>query len=530
MDPSEWLVLLIDDEVDIREVTGLALQDAGYTVISAADGPSGLDICDRQHPQLVITDIRMPGMDGLQVLERLKRRHPQIEVIVATAFAEMELAVRALQLDASDFITKPINDSALFIALERACERYLARQKLREYTAFLEAGWAEASQALRSAYDYQKNLIESSLDGILGCDADGRVVMVNQSLERLLGQSRDALVGKKIQDLLTPEEYDRFHAAILQRQPGGVGRLPIFETRLAAADAKIPVQLSAVQLNAAEVPMGLVCFVRDLRELRRLEEEMADHAHLLHQDKMMALGRLAASVVHEINNPLAGVLNYMKLMEHLIGEGPLKPSTQEKFSGYLELVITETQRCSRIVSNLLAFSRKSTLAYDRVNLATVLERCVMLSQHKLELLSIHLHTQWEADLPVVWGDANQLQQCVVNLVFNAIDAMPEGGDLFLAATALTQEAAVAIEVRDTGGGIACSDQPHVFEPFYTTKRDGAGVGLGLSTTFGIVQRHGGRLTIEATGPDGTAFRIWLPCGANTAFASGRTMGNLGEAS
>jgi signal transduction histidine kinase len=233
-------------------------------------------------------------------------------------------------------------------------------------------------------------------------------------------------------------------------------------------------------------------------------------------------------VVHEINNPLAGVLNYMKLMAHLIGEGPLNPSTQEKFSGYLELVITETQRCSRIVSNLLAFSRKSTLAYDRVNLATVLDRCVMLSQHKMELHAIRLHNQWEADLPMVWGDANQLQQCVVNLVFNAIDAMPDGGDLFLTATALTPEAAVAIEVRDTGGGIAIADQPHVFEPFYTTKRDGAGVGLGLSTTFGIVQRHKGRLTIEATGPGGSAFRIWLPCDANIADAAGRTSGSPGD--
>ena len=148
MDPSEWLLLLIDDEADIRDVTGLALRDAGYQVISAADGPSGLELCEGRRPQLVITDIRMPGMDGLKVLERIKTRHPEIEVIVATAFAEMDLAVRALRLDASDFITKPINADALLIAIERACGRYRDRQKLREYTAFLASGWAGASQAL----------------------------------------------------------------------------------------------------------------------------------------------------------------------------------------------------------------------------------------------------------------------------------------------------------------------------------------------------------------------------------------------
>jgi PAS domain S-box-containing protein len=343
MDPSEWLVLLIDDEADIREVTGLALQDAGYRVISAADGRTGLELCDSRHPQLVITDIRMPGIDGLQVLERIKTRHPQIEVIVATAFAEMELAVRALQLDASDFITKPINASALLIALERACGRYRDRRKLSEYTAFLEAGWAGASQALKSAYDYQKNLIENSLDGIVSCDADGELVMVNRSLERLLGQAREQLVGRRrLQELLAEGEYDRLQRALGQSRLGGAGRLPIFETRFSPVDTEIPVQLSAVRLTEAGAPAGLVCFVRDLRELRRLEREMADHARLLHQDKMMALGRLAASVVHEINNPLAGVLNYLKLMAHLAAGGPITATTQEKFGRYLELVINET--------------------------------------------------------------------------------------------------------------------------------------------------------------------------------------------
>ncbi|MEJ2638866.1 MAG: response regulator [Desulfosarcinaceae bacterium] len=511
MDLSEWLVLLIDDEADIREVTGLALQDAGYRVISAADGRTGLSLCDSRHPQLVITDIRMPGMDGLEVLEEIKRHHPQTEVIVATAFAEMALAVRALQLDASDFITKPINASALFIALERARERYKDRQKLREYTAFLEAGWAGASQALKTAYTYQKNLIENSLDGICGCGVDGRVVMVNRSLEMLLGQARDQLVGRmRLQDLFQPAEYRRFQRALERSDSGGPGRLPIFETRFTAAEAEIPVQLSAVRLAATDAPAGLVCFVRDLRELRRLEREMADHARLLHQDKMMALGRLAASVVHEINNPLAGVLNYLKLMAHFIEEGPLKPATQEKFGHYLELVINETQRCSRIISNLLAFSRKSSMAQDPVDLVGVLERCVMLSQHKLELADIRLHTQWNEDLPPVRGDANQLQQCAVNLVFNAIDAMPDGGDLYLTAAALKTEQAVAIDVRDTGGGIAPADRSLVFEPFYTTKKAGAGVGLGLSTTLGIVERHQGRLTIEDTGAQGTTFRIRLP--------------------
>ena len=130
--------------------------------------------CARFSPQIVITDIRMPRMDGIAVLKQIKTDCPDTEVIVATAFAEMALAVKALQLDASDFITKPINDDALMVSLERAQQRYQTREKLKNYTRFLEQGWDEATLELMETYEYQQKLIESSMDGILGCNADGR--------------------------------------------------------------------------------------------------------------------------------------------------------------------------------------------------------------------------------------------------------------------------------------------------------------------------------------------------------------------
>ena len=127
-----WQVVLIDDEADIRDVMTMTLQDAGYQVFVAANGTEGLFLCEQHHPQIVITDIRMPGVDGIQVLETLKKSQPDIEVIVATAFGEMNLAIRALQLDASDFITKPINDEALHLSLKRAKDRYRVRKKLAD--------------------------------------------------------------------------------------------------------------------------------------------------------------------------------------------------------------------------------------------------------------------------------------------------------------------------------------------------------------------------------------------------------------
>ncbi|MGW8188513.1 MAG: response regulator, partial [Desulfobacterales bacterium] len=172
-DISAWKIVLIDDEEDIRDVMSVALTDAGYDVMTAADGFAGLRRCDAFSPQIVITDIRMPGLDGLQVLESLKKQFPDIEVIVATAFGEMELAIRALQLDASDFITKPINDEALHLALKRARERYTSRKQLADYTDLLEKEKAETSQQLVKTITFQRNLIESSMDGILACDRSG---------------------------------------------------------------------------------------------------------------------------------------------------------------------------------------------------------------------------------------------------------------------------------------------------------------------------------------------------------------------
>ena len=184
MDASlPWKVVLIDDEADIREVTTLALEDSGFQVATAENGPSGVEVCAQFQPQIVITDVRMPGMNGIQVLESVKRQWPEMEVIVATAFGEMELAIQALHLDASDFIAKPIHDTALQLALKRAQQRYLSRKQLADSTALTENEHAETSQQLLKTIAYQKNLIESALDGILACDAQDTVVTFNRSME-----------------------------------------------------------------------------------------------------------------------------------------------------------------------------------------------------------------------------------------------------------------------------------------------------------------------------------------------------------
>ncbi len=510
--PDPWPVLIIDDEADIRDVTALTLVDAGYRVETAADGIEGLARCEQFAPSIVITDIRMPGMDGLQVLEKIKQRFPDTEVIVATAFGEMETAIRALQLDASDFITKPIHTEAMMVALERARQRYRTRQQLKAYTRRLESGLSRTTRELEETVAYQERLIESSMDGILGCNASGKVMTFNHSMEQMLGVDRAGVLGQAtLERFFSAREYRRFQNDLSGSGHGGADRLMLYETALLDHRRQsVPVQLSASVLMAAGRSAGLVCFCRDLRRIHRLEQEMADQARLLHQDKMMSLGRLAASVAHEINNPLAGILNYIRLMRRSMDKGPLAADKQAQFTRYLAVVEAETDRCAKIVSGLLTFSRKSPIAFGPVDIKEILDRSMVLARHRLELGNIDLVARIQAAIPPVAADANQLQQCFLNLFFNAADAMPDGGTLTVDAAPHNTPHSVVIRVTDTGHGIREEDLGRIFEPFFTTKQEGHGIGLGLSTTYGIIERHGGTLSAVSQPGQGTTFEIRLP--------------------
>ena len=505
-------VLIIDDDASIRKVLTVTLQDAGYQVITAEDGESGLKIFADQRPSITLTDLRMPGMDGIGVLKEIKALDSDKEVIVITAHADMDLAVRALQLKASDFITKPISTTALEVALDRAQERLELTRELREYTRLIEKRWMDTAEELAKTYQFQKNLIESSIDGIIGCDPDGKVIIFNKASEKVLGYPKEVVVGKlSVDHFFPPGKYLELKEKLYGSEYGGTNQLTLYETNLVAISGQlIPAQFSGAVLHEGEEVIGSVAFFRDLREIHRLEQQFADQARLLHQDKMISLGRLAASVVHEINNPLAGVLNYARLMLKIMKKGPLTSDYQEKFAGYLNLMENETHRCSQIVSNLLAFSRKSELDFTDVAVNDLAEKCLMLSGHKLKLSNISLHRKLHDGLPPISADYNQIQQCVINLIFNAIDAMPQGGKLSITTSFSSNDRKVLIQVSDTGCGISKGDLPHIFEPFFTTKSEGQGLGLGLSMVEGIIDRHKGGIQVTSAVGKGTTFTLKLP--------------------
>ena len=523
--PVNWKILLIDDDEDIRDVMTLTLKDAGYSVICAQDGHAGLMLTTREEPQIVITDIQMPGLSGLDVLEKIKKIKPETEVIVTTGFGDIKKAVKALQYDASDFISKPIDDDALHMALKRARQRYIDKKQLSDYTTLLENENLKTSSELVKSVNFQSSLIENSMDGILGSDENDVIVTYNRSMEKLLGYPKAQVLNEKtVMAFFKPERFLKLKKDLSGEDFGGKNRLFLYETSMISAEQKnIPVQVSGFILPEDTIRNSMVLFISDLRDIRTLEQEVTNQAKLLHREKMISLGRLAASMVHEINNPLSGILNYIRLMIRILGKGndltpglmqDLRPDQiQERFNklnSYLEIIESETLRCSELVSGLLRFSRKTKLEQKQINVADLIEHSLLLCSHKLELSNIVLNHKCDPGVPPVYGDFNQLEQCVINLIFNAIDAMETGGNLEIRTGFNQEENLVCISIKDNGKGISKEDLNFIFEPFFTTKNEGYGVGLGLSSAYGIIEKHKGTIVVESTLNAGSEFIIKLP--------------------
>ncbi len=242
----------------------------------------------------------------------------------------------------------------------------------------------------------------------------------------------------------------------------------------------------------------------------KVQQMKQDFSYLIQEDRMISLGKLVASCVHEINNPIQGLLTFSRLMEEILAKGQPESKDLEEFKGYLSLMTPELERCGKIVSGLLSFSRETDLEYKCINLNEVLEAVIALIRHKLELQSIKLITRLDPQIMWVWGNASRLEQCLLNLVFNAMEAMPEGGNLWVVSELDSAQKHVRVEIRDTGSGIHEGNLNHIFDPFFTTKEAGQGTGLGLSIVYGIVKNHSGHIRVESEMEKGSSFLLTFP--------------------
>jgi two-component system NtrC family sensor kinase len=337
---------------------------------------------------------------------------------------------------------------------------------------------------------------------------------------RLAAAKRQAVIAAVLTALLAGLFSAVFIMRVVRRP---VKRLITGVEKVAGGDLDTEIEPEAPN-EIGQLAEAFNNMTRDIRQARqqltewssslesKLQEKTAElsqsQRQVAHMEKMASLGKLAATVAHELNNPLAGILNYAKLVDRTLRESPAPHPETKELDRYLNLIQKEAARSGVIVRNLLLFARRSGAEFALHSLNAILERSVMLVRHHLEMSEIRLETHPIEDDDRIVCDADQIQQALVALLVNAIEAMPNGGMLQLSAELVGTH--VSIMIRDSGVGISQEALPHIFEPFFSSKEETEGAGLGLAVVYGIVQRHDGRIDVDSEVGRGTTFRVSLP--------------------
>jgi PAS domain S-box-containing protein len=363
------------------------------------------------------------------------------------------------------------------IALENASLYESLETRARDY------------QALR---DFSQNIIESINAGVLACNLEGVVEAWNSALERLYGISRSEALGRTLEAIFPPELRTE-----LSRASDPHHTLNLYKFRLRnAEDRALIVNLSVVPLIGKENQViGRLLIFTDLTERVNLEDQ------LMQAEKLSSIGLLAAGVAHEVNTPLAVITsNAQMLMRQM---DPEDPRTRT-----LDKIIAQAFRASEIANNLLKFSRVGGSEYSDLDVNRVITESLSLVEPMLKAARITVHSQLKTTLPAVYGNSGKLQQVFMNLIMNARDAMPRGGELTIATEA--ENSTVHVEVSDNGTGIPADHLNKIFDPFFTTKATSRGTGLGLAVTYGIIREHSGSIQVDSVVGRGTTFRLEFP--------------------
>jgi two-component system NtrC family sensor kinase len=502
-------LLLVDDEENILSSLRRMLRRGGWTIQTARTGEEALRIFSEFQPQVVISDFRMPGMDGVDFLTRVKGLAPNTQRIMLTGQADPMAIEEAInRSEVFRFVSKPWNDGQMMLTVKSAFEQYrlhtenerlfslTQRQndELRTLNADLEERVDQRSKAIMLA----KREWEMSFDSI---DMPLAVVENGHRLRRAnLAYARTA--GKPIQQV---GQQPKCHEFLFGRDTPCAG-CPLENALKSNQEQSTEIEHSGRTYVLSVYPgtdERAVCSYRDITEEREINRRMAE------QDKMAAVGQLAGGVAHEINNPLGGILAFSQLMRREAGRTAADLEA-------LALIEESALRCKRIVDSLLRFSRKTGVSERKpLDLSKCVDDALWLFRAQLTSSpNVLMKTTLAAKVPHVMGDANQLGQVVLNLLQNGLQALPEAKGQLRVETGF-QDDKVYFRVTDTGSGIPVDILPRIFEPHFTTKPPGQGTGLGLSICYRIVQDHGGRFEVESTPGQGATFTVLLPAHTTT---------------
>lgn len=509
-------VLVVDDELAVQSLVSKVLSGEGYEVVPASNGQEALTLLTARAFDLVLTDLRMPGMDGLTLLNEAKAKGVDSEFIVMTGFGSMESVIEVFREGGVDYLVKPFQTDGLLLAVERAMDRRHLRGQnvsLRKMVALHGVAKAiEASEDLEETLNLIVQTIATELEavsvGLFLCSPEEGEIKPAAAAGKLpydpsISDFSRSLLQSSAPALIS-EAKGRRNGLVLYSKDRKVGALVV---DLGAPPNPEQREIFEIMADHAAVAIQKAQLIASLKDsLNRIDEQQEQ---LIQTSKLSIIGEMAAGIAHEIRNPLSAITLGCELLEAEAEESPAPSPTQAKA---LETILEASKRLGEVIENLMGFVRKQGPAFGPVDIARTISKTKSLVRYNLTKRHVTLVEDYGDQGKPVWGNEGQLQQVLLNLMLNACDAMTHGGTLTVSTSPAQLESgqpALALALQDTGEGIPPDVLSKIFDPFFTTKGD-QGTGLGLTISQTIIKGHGGTLCAKSTLGAGTTFILTLP--------------------
>ncbi|MFC1585894.1 response regulator [Fibrobacterota bacterium] len=530
-------VLIIDDDEIIRRHLKNELQRNYFHTFTASNGQLALQILSEEQIDILFMDVKLPDIDGLDLLTQVKTEKPDCEVIVITGFGTQEIAIQSLRRGAIDYLEKPIQKQVLDAAIGRAQEKISERQehdfvntllvvdddpsaamhlvkflKKEDYEVFSAASGAEALQIIENN-KIDIIILDINLGDMNGIEVLKQAKVLYQDIEGIMvtGMQKGDLAVKALRagaiDYITkPVNLDELLFSISKSiESIKLNRNRMFRNRELQISSEIITKMNEELERRIEA---------------RSKELSMMQSQLFQTSKLATLGEMATGLAHEINQPLTGISLTSKHLGKLYEKNKMTPELMKEA---LNDIDSSVKRMSEIIKHIRTFARQDTMKFIEVDINQTIENSLGLMKEQLRLRQINLELDLGASLPKVSGEPYQMEQVWINFISNARDALEEKGKkmtetdfqkkLTISTASISEDKEVTILFKDNGPGIPAEKKDKVFDPFYTTKEVGEGTGLGLSISYGIITNHKGKIDIESSENEGTNITVTLPSGA-----------------
>jgi len=536
-------LLLVEDDPAYAELVRESLRDerAQFETQLADDLAGALQLLAERRFDAVLLDLSLPDSQGLETVSRVVEAYPNVPIVVLTGLHDDAVGLEAVHAGAQDYLVKGDGGGPLILrALRYAMERKHTETALRHARDELErrveertAGLREANERLqresdqrreaetnlRRNHDFIAAVLETIGALVIVVDREGRIRSFNRACEQVTGYTADEVVGADFRKLLVPEdesyELSEVFAHGDEREPAR------FESSLVARSGERRlISWSNTLSRENGTGLRLIATGIDITERRRIEDrERQRILQIAHSLRLSTMGEMATQLAHELNQPLAAVVTYCQACRRLLAD---QPSVPPEVTAALEAVSTQAMRAADVIRELRSFLLKDAGEHSDIDINTLVQETIKLISAEARSQHTDIRLKLADELPPLLGNRVLLEQVLLNLVRNAIEAMADADTerrQVTISSGVNDRSEVVVTVRDTGPGLPSEAQSEAFEPFYTTKADGMGMGLAISQS--IVRTHGGRLRAMDDRTTGAVFELTLPPAEARASGQGR---------